>query len=169
MVASNCLVWTIVAMGATTSRTAVNARLTVVRSASLRNGRYEAIPQYVSATPVPTAVPQTPSQTPGGSPYKRRTLAREVVRVATKTQRIEMRTDPDSEGRIAQAAREVHLSVSAFVLDAAITAADRVLARVDHLVMPSDQFDALLDSLDRPDDAPTLSRVAARIWQAGPE
>ena len=82
--------------------------------------------------------------------------------MGAKTQRIEMRTDPDSEALIVQAARLTHQSVSAFVLDAATAEARRVLARVDHVVMPADQFDALISSLDTSADAPALTRAARR-------
>lgn len=81
--------------------------------------------------------------------------------MATKTQRIEMRTDPDSEARITRAAAVNHESVSSFVLRAASAEADRVLARTEVTLMPASQFDALIDSLDTPDAAPTLSRLAA--------
>jgi uncharacterized protein (DUF1778 family) len=80
--------------------------------------------------------------------------------MATKTQRIEMRTDPNSEAKIAEAARLSHQSVSSFVLNAATTAAERIIARVDRVVMPADQFDALINSLDAADEAPTLTRAA---------
>ncbi len=40
--------------------------------------------------------------------------------MTAKTRRIEMRADPDSEERIALAAAAMHLSISAFVLSAAI-------------------------------------------------
>jgi uncharacterized protein (DUF1778 family) len=82
--------------------------------------------------------------------------------MATKSERIEMRTDPESGTKIAQAAEIEHKSVSAFILDAATTAADRVLARTDHVVMPADEFDALLQSLDDPGEAPALNALARR-------
>jgi uncharacterized protein (DUF1778 family) len=82
--------------------------------------------------------------------------------MASKTQRIEMRTDRASEARITQAARVARTSVSAFVLDAAVAAADRMLARSDNTVMPTDMFDALIETLDTADHAPTLTRAAAR-------
>lgn len=82
--------------------------------------------------------------------------------MAAKTERIEMRTDPDSGARIARAAEIERKSVSAFVLEAAASAADRVLARVDHVMMPAGQFDALLRSLDTPEEAPALRRLAQR-------
>jgi len=81
--------------------------------------------------------------------------------MATKTRRIEMRTDPDSEERIVQAAGLVGQSVSGFVLAAASTAADAVLARADTTLMPAEQFDGLLRSLDVADPAPTLRAAAA--------
>jgi uncharacterized protein (DUF1778 family) len=89
-------------------------------------------------------------------------LRREAVAVASKTQRIEMRTDPDSQARIAEAAHVSQRTVSAFVLEAATSAADRVLARADQVLMPGDQFDDLIASLDEPDAAPNLVRAARR-------
>jgi uncharacterized protein (DUF1778 family) len=84
------------------------------------------------------------------------------IAMATKTQRIEMRTDPDTEVRIAQAARLSGQTVSAFVLDAASSAADRLLARVHHVVITNDQFDELIESLDKADEAQQLAHVAQR-------
>jgi uncharacterized protein (DUF1778 family) len=81
---------------------------------------------------------------------------------ATKTRRLEMRADPDSSALIAQAAQLVGLSLSAFILQAATEEASRVIARVNHAVMPADQFDALLSSLDRPDDAPKIAEASTR-------
>lgn len=82
--------------------------------------------------------------------------------MATRTRRIEMRADPASEARIRRAAELFHESVSSFVLRAASTEANRVLAHADTTLMPAQQFDALIGSLDVPDAAPTLARVAAR-------
>lgn len=80
--------------------------------------------------------------------------------MAAKAQRIEMRADPDSEARITRAAAANHESVSSFVLRAATAEADRILARTEVTLMPASQFDSLLDSLDTPDLAPVLSRLA---------
>jgi uncharacterized protein (DUF1778 family) len=82
--------------------------------------------------------------------------------MATKTRRIEMRADPQSEAKIAEAARLSGQSMSAFVLNAATVAADQIIARVDHVVMPADQFDAIMESLDTPDEASNLARAASR-------
>lgn len=80
--------------------------------------------------------------------------------MATKTRRIEMRTDPASEGRITQAAGMLGQSVSTFVLSAANSAADAVLARADTTLMPAEQFDGLMRSLDVADGAPRLRAAA---------
>jgi uncharacterized protein (DUF1778 family) len=82
--------------------------------------------------------------------------------MTAKNARIEIRADSDSQHRIAQAAALVKSSVSAFILGAANAEADRILARADHTLMPAEQFDALLASLDQPDEAPTLSRIATK-------
>jgi uncharacterized protein (DUF1778 family) len=82
--------------------------------------------------------------------------------MAVRTKRIEMRADAESEARIARAAALQRVSVSAFVLGAAGREADRVLSKVDQTVMPAEQFDALMTSLDAPDRAPQLRKVARR-------
>ena len=82
--------------------------------------------------------------------------------MAAKTRRIEMRADPDSEARIAQAAALLHQTISAFVLLAAVREADLVLARADTTLMPAEQFDALMSSLQAPDEAPRLLEAASR-------
>lgn len=83
--------------------------------------------------------------------------------MATKTQRIEMRADADQERLIAEAAELSKISVSAFVLQAASAEASRVLARTESMVMPAEEFDALLASLDTPDPAPRLKAAVARV------
>jgi uncharacterized protein (DUF1778 family) len=81
---------------------------------------------------------------------------------STKSERIELRADPTSAANIALAAQLQHLSVSAFILQAAAGEAERLLARSDHTVMPAAQFDSIIASLDEPDEAPNLARAAAR-------
>ena len=82
--------------------------------------------------------------------------------MAPKTERIEMRADDESSAKITKAAKAEQLSVSAFVLNAAVRAADHVLARKDVTLMPAEQFDALLSSLNTPDEAPALERLARK-------
>jgi uncharacterized protein (DUF1778 family) len=81
--------------------------------------------------------------------------------MATRTKRIEMRADPESEALIAQAAAARRVSVSAFVLDAAAREAGRALGRADLTLMPPDQFDAFVGALDQADVAPRLAAAAA--------
>ena len=71
-----------------------------------------------------------------------------------------MRADPESEALIARAAAAAAVSVSAFVLGAAVREADRVLGRSDRTLMPDEQFDVLVGSLDAPDPAPRLAAAA---------
>ncbi|MFO1511291.1 MAG: DUF1778 domain-containing protein [Steroidobacteraceae bacterium] len=80
--------------------------------------------------------------------------------MATKIKRIEMRADAASEARIARAAALRRMSVSAFVLAAAGREADRVLRDAEQTVMPAEQFDALMASLDVADRAPRLEQAA---------
>lgn len=94
-------------------------------------------------------------------PYKRRTMEWNGV-VMVKTRRIEARVDPESESRIIQAAAIARESVSSFMVRAARREADQVLARADVSLMPAEQFDALLESLDEPDSAPVLRKVASQ-------
>ncbi len=83
--------------------------------------------------------------------------------MATRTKRIEMRADADSEAKIAQAAALRRVSISAFVLDAAGREADRVLGQADQTVMPAAEFDDLVASLDTADSAPRLREAAQRV------
>lgn len=80
--------------------------------------------------------------------------------MATRTKRIEMRADPESEGLIVAAAAARRISVSAFVLEAATEEAGRVLGRADLTLMPADRFDALIAALDVPEEAPRLADAA---------
>ena len=73
-----------------------------------------------------------------------------------------MRTDLESEALIALAAAAQRVSVSEFVLRAAVGEADRVLGRADTTPVPADQFDAMIASLDEPDPSPGLSEIASR-------
>lgn len=82
--------------------------------------------------------------------------------MATKTRRLESRVDPRGERLIEEAARLTHESVSAFMVRAALTEAGRVLGRAEVTMMSNERFDELVASLDQPDEAPALARIAAR-------
>ena len=82
---------------------------------------------------------------------------------ATRTSRIELRTDPEREQRIRYAAELEHQSVSAFVLDAAAERAEQVIASASATVVPSDFFDRLWEALDSPvEPSPALERRSVR-------
>jgi len=81
--------------------------------------------------------------------------------MATKTSRIELRSDPTSEQRIRHAAEISRQSVSAFVLEAASARAEEVIASSSVTVIPAEFFDELWDALDEPGDPnEALVRVA---------
>ncbi|MEU4406822.1 DUF1778 domain-containing protein [Streptosporangium sp. NPDC023963] len=82
--------------------------------------------------------------------------------MADETHRIETRADTAAEALIVQAAQASGESISSFVLRAACAEDRRVLARPDATLMPADQFDDLVASLDEPDEAPALRKAARR-------
>ncbi len=77
-----------------------------------------------------------------------------------KTARKEVRLSPQDEADIDEAARILSQSPSAFMVNQSAEAARRIIARADVTLMPAEQFDALLKSLDEPDAAPNLARLA---------
>jgi uncharacterized protein (DUF1778 family) len=82
--------------------------------------------------------------------------------VAVKTDRMEARVSPDERDRIERAAAVAGVSVSAFLVSAAVERADEVIAESTITVVPADYFDKLLAALDEPESAPTLTRAATR-------
>lgn len=97
-------------------------------------------------------------------PYKCRTLCVETANLGGampgKTDRLELRMAPRHREQISAAADEVDESVSDFVRKAALDRAETVLATSRQTWMPAEQFDALIRSLDEPDEAPSLKKVA---------
>ncbi|WP_341359270.1 DUF1778 domain-containing protein [Georgenia sp. M64] len=82
--------------------------------------------------------------------------------MATKSKRLEMRVDEETSALLSRAASLSREPVSTFVTRAARAEAGRVLARADVTLMPAEQFDALMETLERADQAPALARAAAR-------
>jgi uncharacterized protein (DUF1778 family) len=78
----------------------------------------------------------------------------------TKTRRLELRTDDATDQLIAEAADLLHVTKSAFVADAARRAAEKLIARSDVTLMSPEVFDTMMASLDVPDEAPELARLA---------
>ncbi|MGI8646971.1 MAG: toxin-antitoxin system protein [Acidimicrobiales bacterium] len=80
----------------------------------------------------------------------------------TKGDRLELRVSATDRTLIENAAIRLRESISDFTRGAAVRRAERVLARSNDTLMPEEQFDALLHSLDQPDDAPALARAFAQ-------
>jgi uncharacterized protein (DUF1778 family) len=78
----------------------------------------------------------------------------------TKTRRLELRTDEDTEQLVIDAAALLHMSKTAFVEDAVRTAARRVIARSDVTLMDPAVFDTMMSALDRPDESTGLADLA---------
>jgi uncharacterized protein (DUF1778 family) len=78
----------------------------------------------------------------------------------TKTRRLELRTDETTDRMIAEAAELMRMTKSAFVANAAREAAERVIARADVTLMAPEVFDAMMASLDRPDESAELAALA---------
>jgi uncharacterized protein (DUF1778 family) len=95
---------------------------------------------------------------PYNHPYKKA----EELRMAVKTNRLEARLSPHERERIEQAASTAGLSVSAFMVGAAVERADEIIAAATTTVVPADYFDGLLAALDEPDSAPRLAQAAKR-------
>lgn len=82
--------------------------------------------------------------------------------MAVKTDRLEARLSPDERKRIEQAASASGVSVSAFMVGAAVDRADEIIAAATTTVVPADYFDSLLAALDEPEPAPRLAGAAKR-------
>lgn len=78
----------------------------------------------------------------------------------TKSRRLELRTDEITDRMITEAAELTHVTKSAFVADAARQAAEKVIARADLTLMAPDVFDAMMASLDSPDESAELAALA---------
>ena len=80
--------------------------------------------------------------------------------MAVKTERMEARVSPDERERIERAAAASGVSVSAFMVSAAVDRAEEVIAEATTTIVPADYFDALLTALDEVEPAPRLVRAA---------
>ena len=80
--------------------------------------------------------------------------------MAVKTERMEARLSPDERQRIERAAAVSGVSVSAFMVDAAVHRADTVITEATTTVVPEEYFDALLAALDAAEPAPRLEQAA---------
>ncbi len=79
-----------------------------------------------------------------------------------KTARIEVRTDPEREALLKEAASLTDQTLTGFILDAASRRAEEVITQANTTVVPSAFFDTLLDALDKPPTASAALQKAAR-------
>jgi uncharacterized protein (DUF1778 family) len=79
-----------------------------------------------------------------------------------KTARIEVRTDPEREALLRQAASLTNQTLTGFVLDAAERRAREVVAEANTTMVPSAFFDELLDALEQAPEPNQAMRKAAR-------
>lgn len=85
-----------------------------------------------------------------------------MPRRATKTGRIELRTDPVRERRIRYAAELLQQPLGTFVMDAAAARAEEVIATSAVTDVPPAFFDKLWDALGAPGSANANLRKASR-------
>lgn len=86
--------------------------------------------------------------------------------MAPKTDRVEARLSTDERVRIDRAAQLAGLSISSFVVNAAVEKAEQVIAESDVTSVPADYFDRLLASIDKADRSPRLTHAAKRARQS---
>lgn len=87
---------------------------------------------------------------------------------STKTRRLELRTDETTDELITEAAELLHVSTAAFVTDAARQAAQKVISRSDVTLMAPEVFDAMMASLNAPDESAELAALAHLPRLIGP-
>jgi uncharacterized protein (DUF1778 family) len=80
----------------------------------------------------------------------------------TKDERLEMRVSRTDRALIEDAASRLDEKVSDFARSAAVMRAQQVLARTETTLMPLEQFEGLLHSLDQADEAPRLAKAFAQ-------
>lgn len=80
-----------------------------------------------------------------------------------KAERFNIRADHDEKALVEQAARASHMTMSQFVLQAALRSAEEVLADPTRFVLTVDQWEAFSEALDRPARLiPELEQAASK-------
>jgi uncharacterized protein (DUF1778 family) len=87
-----------------------------------------------------------------------------VARRPDKTERVNLRVDPDTDVLLREAAALAHQTLSAFVLDAATKKAREALEQQRRLRLSAEEFHRVLDELERPAEInPDLQKLAERV------
>jgi len=81
--------------------------------------------------------------------------------MAVPKARLEARIDAELDELIEHAARQLHVTKTAFITGTLREAAMRVTARAETTLMDDRVFDAMLASLEVADDSPALADLAA--------
>jgi uncharacterized protein (DUF1778 family) len=69
--------------------------------------------------------------------------------VARRSERINLRLEADADDILRAAANSQHQSLSAFILEAALDRAQQVLDSERRLVLQAEEFDRIMDELER--------------------
>lgn len=83
--------------------------------------------------------------------------------MAVKSDRLEARVSPEQRARLEWAANLEGMSVSAFVIDAAVERAEELVTAQMSTTVPGDYFDSVVAALDEAKPAPTLAKAARRV------
>jgi uncharacterized protein (DUF1778 family) len=80
-----------------------------------------------------------------------------------RSRRLDLRVTPTEEALIRQAATGRRQSVTEFLVEAALTAADRAIQDDRRIVLMNEVFDRLVDELDEPEQViPALAQLIKR-------
>ena len=83
----------------------------------------------------------------------------------TRHERVHLRLDAMSKRKLERAAAYEETTVSRFVLDNAVAAADRVIQKRERIVLPATDWDAFHDALLNPPTPNAALRRAARRYR----
>jgi uncharacterized protein (DUF1778 family) len=67
-----------------------------------------------------------------------------------RSDKIDIRISPAAKRTLQEAARERHTTISQFVIDSALSAAQEVLSERNRIALNAEQWDAFIDALDAP-------------------
>lgn len=90
-------------------------------------------------------------------------------RPSSRSARLGIRATPEQEAILKRAAEARHKSLTEFILDSACSAAEQTLLDQRLFVVPTGQYEALLEMLDRPAQSnPGLERLFSKTapWES---
>ena len=70
--------------------------------------------------------------------------------VARRSERINLRVEPEADDLLRAAARTQHKSLSAFMVEAALQRAQQVMDAERRIVLMAEEFDRIVEELERP-------------------